>query len=140
MAPPSPAALARAERRKERTSLLPNVESKWMRVAAALKRASLYVRMEVVNRRADETTMEFTKRFVATFAARRRPSLIVNQGGALDDGKHGMAECLGLPHLKVAIVIRVVGLPHVVGVADGVATVCAALSASRVAYVREEVR
>lgn len=140
MAPPPPAALACAKRRIERTSLLPNVEKKWRKVAAALKRASLYLRMEVVNRREDESTMQFTKRFVATFAARRRPSLIVNGGGALDDGKHGTAECLGLPHLKVAIVVRVVGLPHVVGVADGVAVVCAALSAARVAYVREDVR
>ena len=140
MAPPSPAALARAERRRQRTSLLPNVESKWMRVAAALKRANLYLRMEVVNRREDESTIEFTRRYVATFATRRRPSLIVNSGGALDDGKHGTAECLALPHLKVAIVVRVVGLPRVVGHSSGVDVVVAALSAARVAYVRDEVR
>jgi hypothetical protein len=135
----APASDAHALRRIKRAALLPNVEKKLNRVAAALKRANLYHRMEVVNRREDESTIEFTRRYVATFASRRRPVLIVNQGSALDDGRFGNAECVGLPHLKVAIVMRLTGLPHVVGVAEGVSVVCAALSAARVAFVREDV-
>ena len=117
--------------------MLPHVQRKWERVQTALKQASLYVRVEPVPRHAEETTLEFTRRFVARFAQRPRATLLVNTGGCLDDGRWGTAECLALPHLRAAVVLRLVGNVRIVGLKPGVNAIAAALRLARVAYVRE---
>ena len=115
-------------------------------MAGALKQAGLYDRVTACERHSRESLGAYTRRFAATFArgigggrtADAPRDLLLNEASCLHDGAaHGAVECLALPALAVAVVLRLVGPPVVIGAPDGVAAVAAALAAAGVAFCIE---
>ena len=106
-----------------------------MAVAGALKLAGLYEWVRACVRATDESLDAYTARFALEFAHATRPMLLVNMHSCLHDGEHGTCECLALPAIGAAVVLRLTGPPVVVGVPEGASTVAAALARAGIRHV-----